>query len=147
MLSPRVVTMLATLGILVAGTVIAKATAPGDVQARPVSERADGFSIVVTSTGTGIEAACEEGCGWRTVSATYPANQYDISSAGIRRAVGGAPDGGAAGFSFRVMTWAERGIRARCHHGCVWEAVSGNYPGGRYRVTEKGIAPAYGRVR
>lgn len=138
MFNSRFAATLVSLGMLGGILLGATTVAPADAEARSPT---DGFSIVVTTTATGIAASCEEGCAWRRVAAEFPANQYDVTSEGILRAVGGAPVGERGTFSIRIAVGAEGGIRARCHHGCVWGALSGTYPGNRYRVTDTGIEP------
>lgn len=55
----------------------------GDVQPAPKQSEPSGFSVVLSTSGEGISAACAEGCAWKTVSATYPTSTYRITEHGI----------------------------------------------------------------
>jgi hypothetical protein len=55
----------------------------GDVQSAPEHSESGGFSVVLSTSGEGISAACAEGCAWKTVSATYPTSTYRITEHGI----------------------------------------------------------------
>ena len=41
-----------------------------------------------------------------------------------------------------VVNTTGAGIVATCKEGCAWETVSAKYPGGTYRITQRGIEPA-----
>jgi hypothetical protein len=105
------------------------------------------FSIVVSTSGNENEivATCTGACAWKRVSARYPEGAYHITQRGIamvnpagRSSADPAP---TSGFSVVVNT-VDGGITAACDRGCAWKTVGARYPGGAYRITEKGIGPA-----
>lgn len=104
------------------------------------------FSIVVSTSGNENEvvATCTGSCAWKRVSARYPQGAYRITQRGIemvkhpgRSSADAAPP---SGFSIVVNT-VDGGITAACDRGCAWKTVGARYPGGTYRITEKGIEP------
>lgn len=55
----------------------------GDVHPTRESPASGRFSVVLSTSGEGINAACGEGCAWNTVSANYPSSTYQITAHGI----------------------------------------------------------------
>lgn len=130
--------------LLIGGVAAAKALElpPAEDATREVS-----FSVVLTTSISGIAATCEKGCAWQTITAGYPNREYMVSSAGVHPVIGEVTDA-ETGFSFHLaLRRAEEGIRARCEGGCSWRSVSAAYPNGTYRITSQGIEPVRSSVR
>jgi Tfp pilus assembly protein PilX len=138
---------LLTLAALCVPLVASQAAAVGlgAAESAAVRERIPEFSIVVNTSGNENEvvATCTGACAWKRVSARYPQGTYRITHRGIqmvdagRRSADPAPP---SGFSIVVNT-VDGGITAACDRGCAWKTVGARYPGGTYRITEKGIEP------
>lgn len=135
----------ATLGALLIGGVAA--AKPLDLRSAEDASREIGFSVVITTSTSGIAATCEKGCAWQTTTAGYPNSEYMVGSAGVHPVMSEVRDA-EAGFSFHLaLGRVKEGIRARCEDGCSWRSVSAAYPNGIYRITSQGIEPVRSSVR
>ena len=101
------------------------------VLSTPVVGAGDGvapsFSIVVTTSPTGLEMSCSKGCAWATLS--YACNENAPCWAKVNeRGVEGRPAAGpqaTATKPFRLlMTVGESGFSMQCRAGCAWESLS-----------------------
>lgn len=85
------------------------------------------FSIVVTTSPTGLQMSCSHGCAWSTLS--YSCSENAPCWAKVNeRGVEGRPAAGpqaAAARPFRLLiTVGESGFSMQCRAGCVWESLS-----------------------
>jgi hypothetical protein len=55
----------------------------GEVRSVPERPESGGFSVVLRTSGGSISATCADGCAWKSVSATYPTNRYQITEQGV----------------------------------------------------------------
>ena len=111
------------------------------IQAQEASpdREAPTFAMVVEVSGNAVAAACEEGCNWESVTATYPNGRYRISAEGIAPA--SAERDEATTFSF-IVEASDGALSNRCDQGCTWLENSARYPDRRYRITQAGVGPA-----
>ena len=88
---------------------------------------APSFSIVVTTSPTGLQMSCSNGCAWATLS--YACNENTPCWAKVNeRGVEGRPAAGPQGAAtkpFRLLiTVGESGFSMQCRAGCAWESLS-----------------------
>jgi hypothetical protein len=107
------------------------AAAAALVLSTPVVGAGDGvapsFSIVVTTSPTGLQMSCSNGCAWATLS--YACNENTPCWANVNeRGVEGRPAAGpqaAATKPFRILiTVGESGFSMQCKAGCAWESLT-----------------------
>ena len=88
---------------------------------------APSFSIVVTTSPTGLQMRCSNGCAWATLS--YACNENTpcwakVNERGVERRPA-AERQGTATKPFRLLiTVGESGFSMQCRAGCVWESLS-----------------------
>jgi hypothetical protein len=101
------------------------------VLSTPVVGAEDGvarsFSIVVTTSPTGLEMSCSNGCAWTKLS--YACNENTPCWAKVNeRGVEGRPAAGpqaTATKPFRLLiTVGASGFSIQCREGCAWESLS-----------------------
>ena len=111
----------------VAVIAVAAALAPLNQVAGAADRVAPSFSIVVTTSPTGLEMRCSSGYAWTTLSYACSGNVPCWAKVD-ERGVEGRPAAGPEATAVRpfrlLVTIGETGFSMQCRAGCAWDSLS-----------------------